>query len=110
MSAQWLTSPPGLGPQPLPRTWRSGVLAASVGFVLACVLPSIIFVIAAYRDDETATHTAGDLAAYLIAYEVAIGLVIAAVLWGFGWIRSVVLRRILTGLGLGGAVVWGLVT
>jgi hypothetical protein len=87
-----------------------GCVAAFVCFVLACGLPSVFFLLAAFSEDSTASESGGSAAVWLIAIEVAVGGMISAVAWGVGRTRSVTARRVAIGFVLAGATVWGLVT
>lgn len=119
--SQLLPPPPGSEP-PVPRPGSApahaerralngeGLITAAVAFFLVVVPPSLFFLVAAFSESETATRTAGALAAWLIGFEVAFGLIVAVIVWAIGLIRSASTRRVINGFILVGAALWGFTT
>ncbi|MCB9386981.1 MAG: hypothetical protein H6517_04055 [Microthrixaceae bacterium] len=83
--------------------------AAVATLVLACALPATFFLLIGFAPDDTAERTGGALVFWLVCITTVVGVVLALAAARGSAMKKPASRRVITGIVLAVAALWGLI-
>ena len=88
---------------------RASKWAAVATLILACALPATFFLLSGFTPDDTAERSGGALVFWLVCITTVVGVVLALAAARSSAMKKPSSRRVLTGIVLAVAALWGLI-